>query len=36
MKIEKVSEDVIRITLTAEDLKKRNLDAQKFKYDTPP
>lgn len=35
MKIEKVSEDVIRITLTAEDLKKRNLDAQKFKYDTP-
>lgn len=35
MKIEKISEDVIRITLTADDFKTRNLDAQKFKYDTP-
>lgn len=35
MKIEKISEDVIKITLTVSDLETRNLDAKKLKSNSP-
>ena len=35
MKIEKLNENKLKITLNSEDLKARNIDVQAFIYNTP-